>query len=60
MEAEVRPDGTMLTRFREVGRETPPLATGTGAAELTSFCFEQNRRAPTDKHQSNCPCGAVK
>jgi hypothetical protein len=60
MQAEVRPDGTMLAMFREVGRETPPLATGTGAAELTSFCFEQNRRVPTDSHKSDCACGAVK
>jgi hypothetical protein len=60
MQAEMRPDGTMLTSFKEVGRETPPLATGTGAAELTSFCFEQNRRPPTDRHKTDCPCNTVK
>ncbi|MDT7541798.1 MAG: hypothetical protein QOE33_1702 [Acidobacteriota bacterium] len=58
MMVEVRPDGTIGTQFREVTRESPPLATGPGAEELTTFCFEQNKRAPFDVHQSNCQCAA--
>jgi hypothetical protein len=60
MLVEVRPDGTINTQFREVTRQSPPLATGVGADELTAFCFEQNRRTPFDVHQSNCSCPATK
>jgi hypothetical protein len=60
MLVEVRADGTIGTQFREVTRDSPPLATGVGADELTTFCFEQNRRAPFDVHQSNCQCAAAK
>jgi hypothetical protein len=60
MQVEILPTGDIATRFREVGRETPPLATGTGAAQLTSFCFEQNRSVPRDNHKTNCTCGVVK
>jgi hypothetical protein len=60
MQVEILPDGTISTRFMQVGRETQPFATGTGATQLTSFCFEQNRSVPRDNHQSNCACGAVR
>jgi hypothetical protein len=60
MMVEVKPDGTIGTQFREVTRESPPLAAGVGAEELTTFCFEQNKRAPFDVHQSNCQCTATK
>ncbi|MCA1593577.1 MAG: hypothetical protein LC754_13190 [Acidobacteria bacterium] len=58
MQVELRADGTVATRFREVTRDSPPLATGTGAEEITAFCFEQNWRPPSDKHESNCNCAA--
>jgi hypothetical protein len=57
---EVRPEGSIGTQFHEVTRESPPLATGAGAEELTAFCFEQNKRPPADRHESNCQCGAAK
>ncbi|HVG29557.1 MAG TPA: hypothetical protein VM864_07645 [Pyrinomonadaceae bacterium] len=60
MTVEVRPEGAIGTRFHEVTRESPPLAAGAGAEELTAFCFDQNKRPPTDRHESNCQCGAAK
>ncbi|MFL6227219.1 MAG: metallophosphoesterase family protein [Pyrinomonadaceae bacterium] len=60
MMVEVRADGTIGTQFHEVTRQSPPLANGPGAEELTSFCFELNRRVPVDVHQSNCSCPATK
>lgn len=60
MSVEVKPDGTIGTRFNEVTRDSPPLATGAGAEELTAFCFDQNKRPPVDRHESNCQCGAPK
>ncbi|MGB8509635.1 MAG: metallophosphoesterase [Pyrinomonadaceae bacterium] len=59
LQVEIRPDGTASTHFREVTRDSPPLATGAGASALTTFCFEQNRRPPSDKHESNCQCGVT-
>jgi hypothetical protein len=58
MMVEVRADGTIGTQFHEVTRTSPPLATGAEAEEITTFCFEQNRRVPVDVHQSNCQCPA--
>jgi hypothetical protein len=60
MAVEVRADGSIGTQFHEVTRESPPLATGAGAEELTAFCFEQNKRPPLDRHESNCKCDAPK
>lgn len=60
MTVEVRADGSIGTQFHEVTRESPPLATGAGAEELTAFCFEQNKRPPLDRHESNCQCAAPK
>jgi hypothetical protein len=60
MLVEVRADGSIGTQFREVTRDSPPLATGVGADELTTFCFELNKRAPFDVHQTNCQCAAAK
>jgi hypothetical protein len=56
MQVEVRRDGTIATQFKEVTRQTPPLAAGPGADALTTFCFEQNKRPPRDDHKSNCKC----
>lgn len=58
MQVEVRADGSIATQFREVGRDTPPLANGPGATQLTSFCFEQNRSEPVDRHKEGCKCAA--
>lgn len=60
MRVEVKPDGNIATKFQEVRRDSLPLATGPGATELTAFCFEQNKRPPTDRHESNCQCAAAK
>jgi hypothetical protein len=60
MTVEVRADGSIGTQFHEVTRESQPLATGAGAEELTAFCFEQNKRPPLDRHESNCKCDAPK
>lgn len=59
LRVEIRADGNIATNFREVTRDSPPLADGPAAEALTTFCFEQNRRAPTDKHESNCQCGTT-
>jgi hypothetical protein len=56
--AAVHPDGTLDVRFREVKRDSPPLATGPGAEPLTAFCFEQNQQKPdNDAFKGNCMCG---
>jgi hypothetical protein len=60
LRAVVGPDGSLATAFREVGRETPPLVTGPGAAELTDFCFGQNKRPPgSDAFRGDCACGVA-
>lgn len=60
MQVEVHADGTIATQFKEVGRNSAPLATGTGANEITTFCFEQNKRPPSDNHKTDCPCALTK
>ncbi|HEX8163780.1 MAG TPA: hypothetical protein VF538_18070 [Pyrinomonadaceae bacterium] len=60
MTVEVRADGTIGTQFHEITRDSPPLADGAGAEELTAFCFEQNKRPPADRHESNCQCSAAR
>jgi hypothetical protein len=62
LEVEVRSDGTLAPRFREVKRDSPPAATGPGAQGLTNFCFERNLRAtpPREPAPLECACGAVK
>ncbi|MGE5715894.1 MAG: hypothetical protein ACM369_04520, partial [Acidobacteriota bacterium] len=57
---EVQPDGTLTAGFREVGAETPPLASGPGAQELTDFCFHVNKKPPgNDAFRGDCACGAA-
>jgi hypothetical protein len=57
---EVLSDGTLTVRFREVGADAPPLASGPGAAELTDFCFHVNKRPPgNDAFRGDCACGAA-
>jgi hypothetical protein len=56
MQMEVRADGTLNAQFKEVKRDDLPLASGLGASELTSFCFEQNKRPVTDTRKSDCRC----
>ena len=54
----VHPDGTLDVAFREVKRDSPPLATGTGADQLTAFCFERNKRTSGDSSfKGSCACG---
>lgn len=56
--ATVHPDGTLDVAFREVKRDSPPLADGTGAEQLTKFCFEQNKRPSHDSvFKGSCACG---
>ena len=56
--AAVHADGTLDIAFREVKRDSPPLATGTGADQLTAFCFEQNKRPVRDSaFKGSCACG---
>jgi hypothetical protein len=62
LEVEVKPDGALHPRFREVTRDSAPLASGPGADELTSFCFQDNKRGhgSNDMVKTDCACGAVK
>jgi hypothetical protein len=58
---KVGSDGSVGTEFREVTRESPPLATGPGAEPLTEFCFVLNRSPVTWRQPSGtCPCGAAR
>jgi hypothetical protein len=60
LEVEVLADGTISPRFREVTRESPPLATGPGAGTLTDFCFEANKRETHDPPpKKDCVCGSA-
>jgi hypothetical protein len=57
---EVGADGAITAQFREVGADTPPLATGPGARELTDFCYGVNKRPPpNDVFRGDCACGAA-
>jgi hypothetical protein len=56
MQVEVRADGTIATQFKEVTRQTPPLATGPEADSLNTYCFEQNKRPPRDDNKTGCKC----
>jgi len=58
----VRPDGTLGVEFKQVTQASLPLASGPGASELTSFCFEQNKHpgGPDDSLKGNCACGEAK
>jgi len=62
LQVEVRPDGTINPQFKEVTREMQPLAPEPGAAELTAFCFEENKRPNrvSDAHNGDCACGEAK
>jgi hypothetical protein len=57
---EVGADGAITARFQDVGPESPPLASGPGAAELKDFCFHVNKRPPgNDAFRGDCACGAA-
>jgi hypothetical protein len=62
LEVEARPDGTLLPRFREVGRESPPLLSGPEAQLLTDYCITKNKRghAGDNEWKGDCACGAVR
>lgn len=56
----VHPDGTIKLDFVEVGRDSPPLLKDPGITELTSFCFERNKKKQSElpdshKDDSQCP-----
>ena len=57
---EVAADGAIAARFREVGADSPPLASGPGAKELSDYCFGANKApAGNDAFRGDCACGAV-
>ncbi len=57
---EVGEGGAITARFRDVGADTLPLATGPGSAELTDYCFHENKHAPgNDAFRGDCACGAA-
>jgi hypothetical protein len=62
LQVEVRVDGTIAPKFKEVTRDMLPLATGPGAESLTDFCFDQNKRTniTNDAFSGDCPCGAAR
>ena len=56
----VHPDGTVDVSFKEVTRDSPPLATGPGSRQLTDFCFTENKRHTGDSSVKDpCDCSAV-
>jgi len=58
---EVRPDGSLGTQFKEVTRDSPPLASGPGADTLTEFCFSLNKSPITWRQSAGaCPCGSAR
>jgi hypothetical protein len=57
LQVKVNPDGTIQTAFVEVTRNSPPKVTGSGAEEITSHCFEKNRRNSVDVRATGCGCG---
>lgn len=58
---EVRPDGSIGTEFRDITRDSPPLAKGPGAEALTGYCFAFNKsRARVGTEPPPCPCGAAR
>jgi hypothetical protein len=58
---KVGQDGSTGTEFREVTRDSPPLATGPGADMLTDFCFALNKTPITWRQPTGaCPCGAAR
>ena len=56
LQVKVRRNGMLDTQFVEVTRESPPQATGTGAKELTDFCFENNKKPSSDVTAKGCTC----
>ena len=56
LQVGVRSDGTLDTKFVEVTRADPPQAAGTGAEQLTDFCFESNKKPSTDITAKDCHC----
>jgi Calcineurin-like phosphoesterase len=55
-------DGELAPEFVEITRDSPPAASGPGAASLTDFCFASNKRK-IDRGRTfagECACGAAK
>jgi hypothetical protein len=57
LQVKVKPDGTIDTEFVPITRNSPPTVFGKGAEEITSYCFEQNRKDSQDRETKNCCCG---
>jgi hypothetical protein len=54
----VHPDHTLSVRFRELGRDAPPIPTGPEGPALTKFCYEQNKRPLVPREpEAICACG---
>jgi hypothetical protein len=57
---EVKADGTLNASFQQLNRDSPPLVTGTGSAEITDYCFDKNKKLPdpNEKHVTagDCSC----
>lgn len=56
LQVRVRPEGTLDTEFVDVKRDSPPLAEGVGAQQLTDFCFTHNKKHSTDRIAQGCAC----
>ena len=59
MEAEVRSDGSLRTKFREVGEKSQPVLTDAWGIEMTNYCFKENKQEPSDDRKNDKPYDCV-
>ena len=59
LQVKVQPDGRLDTQFIKVTRESPPQATGRGARQLTDFCYENNKKPPSDITAKGCSFSGI-
>jgi hypothetical protein len=59
LQVKVRRDGMFDTQFIKVTRESPPQARGKGAAQLTDFCFENNKKPSSNIIAKDCACSGT-
>jgi hypothetical protein len=52
LQIQVRPDGTLRPRFKEVYAQSQPVIKADWFNELTRFCFNDNKTEPSDDRQS--------
>jgi hypothetical protein len=55
LQLEVRADGSLRTRYREVDEKSQPVPSDQAGIELTRFCFSENKSEPLDDRQSKRP-----